>query len=589
MKLDKGSRFAGFELVHLLLLVAAAELAFNRLATPELRPDGDLPPPWWHQALDHIGLFAQYFASTLAAGIIAYHLWRVMTERTLYLRAARYPLAATGWIFLSFGVLALLTTLSMDMSFALETTFMAMALCLLFAQLRRGGDLGVKIGLVLLLTPLAVHYYGLFSMRYIAGEEGVWSGLPERVSQYGQWTLIVAALLSPYCFAPRPLLHSLVRPGPIVLATFISVLGIVLLRQYYIVAMRLAEGWLGVDIGPGAPMSSLFTYAFALGTMTWTLAACVSADSVARRDIGIGIGLIVLSGYGFSWPVQFLVSMVGLLTISESAAKVAGEEDGASGGRQHFLAPPIAGAVWRDYVRALAAAMAAPRHIAGADGTDHSAGADSRDGEGTVPAADSSGNSAGAKEERAKPAAAVIVNGDDHYHTLTHLSIERRGIPVAVRIERHNDSITTIEVTCGRPPGADEEPAWTLFARPERLLGVGAHPEPPHTTAPVLETADDPAFEHRFRVRDSDAYTSLLLSDTMRARVSALIDGWMAFWPEHGLRYRVHPGRGAPLDHPIPITEMAFRGSQAANNAHGLASVIDLLVDIAARGLHGRP
>jgi hypothetical protein len=173
--------------------------------------------------------------------------------------------------------------------------------------------------------------------------------------------------------------------------------------------------------------------------------------------------------------------------------------------------------------------------------------------------------------------------------TRTQLSMERQGVEVVVRIERHDDSITTIEVTCGRLPEQDEEPAWTLFALPERLLGIGEHPEPPQTSAPIRKYADDPAFEHRFRVRDSDDYTNLLLDDSLRARTNALIDGWLAFWPERALRYRVHPGCGAPLDHPIPITEMAFRGSIAAENAERLAAVIDLLIDVAARGLRGRP
>ena len=57
-------------LVYLLLLVAAAELAVNRLAVPTLLPRGNGAPPVWHEVLSYVGLFLLYFASTLAVGVL---------------------------------------------------------------------------------------------------------------------------------------------------------------------------------------------------------------------------------------------------------------------------------------------------------------------------------------------------------------------------------------------------------------------------------------------------------------------------------------------------------------------------------------
>ncbi len=48
------------------------------------------------------------------------------------------------------------------------------------------------------------------------------------------------------------------------------------------------------------------------------------------------------------------------------------------------------------------------------------------------------------------------------------------------------------------------------------------------------------------------------------------------------MRYRVYPGRGAPLDHPLPLSDLALG---RATTADRLVAVIELLVEIAARGV----
>lgn len=548
-------RLTGFTLLHLLLLVTTAELAFNRLASRELFPAGD-GVSWWYLALDHLGLFLHYFASALAFGMLARQLWRLHREHRLYFGAARWGLIAVGGAFLMLAALNILRSPGERGSLWFELSFVAMVMTLVLAQSTRGGDLATKIGVALMAIPLTLPVLTPLFMHLLGDSELLWGDMSERIRQFGQWTMVAAAMLSPYCFAPRPFAASAARLGPLVIAAFVGVVGVIILRQNYEIGMRLAHHGLGIDIGPGAPEQFLTMYLVALATITWTLSSCLTADAEPRRDIGVGLALIVLGGYGFAWPLQYLVSAVGLLTIGEAAARVRNEER-ALASQPGFHAPPIAASVWLEYVDALADAL---REAAGQK----------------VTVVTVSGQ---------RPAGSTLTDhGHDGETTTTCLETRRRGVDVFVTIERQHGAITVMDILCGKPPAQGSEPQWTLYALPEKLLGIGAHPEPPETTAPVAHVDDRP-FTQRFRVRDAGGLTVRLLDDGLRARVTALIDGWLAFWDGHGLGYRVQPGQGAPLDHPIPITELAFRGAAAvSSSAERVVTLIDLLVDIARRG-----
>lgn len=539
--------FAGFNLVHLLLLVTLVELAINRLARHEIELPPGAQPPWWELTFHQIGLFSQYFASTLAIGILGLMLWHLVQRQELYRAGLRWALAIVGAGLLMLSIIVMAAQPpgpGMALSFRLETCFVVMVLLLLVAQLTRKGDIGAKIGLLFLAAPLFVHYYGPLTYRLFDGEEALWSDLPEQVRHVGQWSMVLAAMVSPYCFAPRPFMSSAARLAPLMVALLVSTFGVLILRHNYEASMQLASYGLGVYIGPGAPAQFLALYVVALGTITWTLTACLTADSLRRRDIGIGLALIVVSGYGFAWPLQFLVSMVGLMTISQAAAFVVEDERAAASatGSGGFRGPPIADEVWMSYSRQLSRALF--------------------NGKGIV----------------------VTTARDKDGVAVTHAAGKRGDVEVAMRIERRSGSITMIDVACGRDGEREGEPAWTLYARPERLLGIGAHQEPPATSAPVVKKGDPP-FDQRFRVHDAGGLTDTLLDDSQCARATALIDGWVAFWPGLGILYRVCPGQGAPLDHPIPITELAFRGTSAEPSAERMVRIVALLAEMASRGL----
>ncbi len=174
------------------------------------------------------------------------------------------------------------------------------------AQLKPGGDAAAKVGLLLLAAPLLVHFYRDAGVRWVLGDEALVSGLPERIAASGQWSMVLAALLSPYCFAPRPFMDSAGRLAPLVIGAFVGVTGAFVMRQSAEVGVKIASEGLGVDLGSGPPASQIALYLIALGSITWTLVACFIAPSAARRRIGVGLGLVVAAGYAFDWPLQYL-------------------------------------------------------------------------------------------------------------------------------------------------------------------------------------------------------------------------------------------------------------------------------------------
>lgn len=529
---------------QLLLTVTVVELALYRLAVPALQPPGAERPPLWHQALNYVGLFLFYFASALALAALVTELVRVVRQRELHPAAVRIPLVVGGSAFIAASLVNMIGVPTPTLTIWLESGFALALLALIAANIVRGTDTGAKLGLLLLGVPLLVHYYGVARAQFFESEEIVFSGLPERIQLWGQWSLVFVALVSPYCFAPRPFLRSAARLGPLVVGLFVGLIGAVILRQNYVVGMELAMRGLGIDIGPMAPASMIALYLMAAGALAWTLTATLTSPSPARRRVGIGIGLVFVGGYAFAWPLQYLVCLVGVATIVEAGRALHAEEYGAEPEAPRYRVPPIESEVWQAYVSALVERLRA------------AVGPDER-------------------------ATAVTVQGE-HGATRTHVVVSLRAQPVRLSVERVDGAIARIDVTVGDVDGVTAAPAWTLHARARSEPQLGAHPEPPRTPAPAHRTGDA-AFDARFRVRDGEGMTDVLLDAPLRERAGELLDGWLACWPRQGLHYRLFPGRGAPLDNPIPITELAFRGAVGAESVARMATLLEFLAELGGR------
>ena len=91
------------------------------------------------------------------------------------------------------------------------------------------------------------------------------------------------------------------------------------------------------------------------------------------------------------------------------------------------------------------------------------------------------------------------------------------------------------------------------------------------------------AFDERFRARGDSRVFEQLFDEAARDRAVTTLDGWLAYWQRESLRYRVYPGRGSPLDHPMPLSDLAL--GRSATRAERLVAVIELLIELARRGV----
>lgn len=183
----------------------------------------------------------------------------------------------------------------------------------------------------------------------------------------------------------------------------------------------------------------------------------------------------------------------------------------------------------------------------------------------------------------AEPApSAVTVRGDGEV-LRTHVVWHRDKIPYRLTAVRQHGRVQHLDLVGGVDVAVEDAPSLTLHARraPDSVL---AHPEPPAGAGKPARTGDQ-AFDQRFRLRDRDNLANELFDDGLRARAVKTLDGWLAYWAERALQYRVLPGSGAPLDHPIPISELAVRGLGAPPDVERMVGLIELFSDIGARVL----
>ncbi len=536
---------AQLDLVALLLFMVIIELVLNRLAVPVLRPTGLKSPPEWHRHLDLVGLFLFHLATAMALAVTGFKLW-VRVASPGMKQPLRPVVALAGAAFLALATWAIFASASPRLAFILEGTFVLLLVALLVALAVSRADLRTTLGVALTLLPFAVHFYGTVRLHMLIDlDEARWSNLPDRLREVGQHAVALAAIGAPLLLGPRPLMRAISRPGPMVISAFVASIGAVILRKHYEVGMELAARGLGMEIGPGAPPQTMALYVSAAAAAVWTVASCITSESSARRSIGIGFALVIAGGYGFTWPLQYMCGAVGLLTIAGGALRVRDEEAAVAVPPARFSSPPIPDGVWKAYVDRLVAAL-------------------------------------GACAESRRVA-------DREETTLTGV---RAGLPFSLKLARGvggagGGGLESIDLLFGGAAAPSEAPGWTMLARVTGLLGAGAHPPPPTVAGPRTQTGD-PVFDGRFRLQDAGSHTARLLDDGLRARAAATLDGWVAVWPERALLYRVHPGRGAPLDHPVPVTELAFR-APAEPPVERLVGVVELLGDLAARTLPVAP
>ncbi len=517
--------------IHVLLLVALNEVVINRCIVPMTRPlIGE--PPDWHTALDYVGLFLHYFTGALAVMVIVARCVTAIDAN----RGARDMLAHVA-----LGIAALVATAPLLVSvppwtsFLLEITFTLAVIMRVVSVFGRERDLGVQIGLPILAVPLLFHTATVITAKLWAEDEFDAPGGPGATFlKVSVMLLSVAALATPYCFAPRPFARSVARPLPIIFAMAVAAGGAVIARSMYGTLAATANFAIGIQMSVDADRK-LALYLLAVATLVWTLASCVMAASAARRRIGVGIAFVILGGYEFHWPQHYLLPLLGIALIAEVARTVREEELDA----MPFVveAPPITDAAWSTFVGSIAQAL--------------------RRTLGEVHSLTTRGDNG---------LASSVIVGEAH------------GLQIRTRIERFGGSVVAIDIVVGREIDEVRGSTFTVWSVPPRSAGVNPVGPP---AAPIFKTGDAP-FDDKFKSRGNALLFAKLFDESSRARAITSLDGWLAFWEKDGLRYRIYPGRGAPLDHPLPLSDLALG---RPTNPERLVAVVELLTELGARGL----
>jgi len=521
--------------IHVLLGVAVLEVAINRVAVPLLRPAKGIPPSWY-TVLDYLGLFLFYFAGTLAAFILVTRsLSAIAAHRGTRDTIAHALLAAAALL----ATIPLVVAMPASLVLVLQIAFAAAMLALVATVYGPDRDLGIGIGLPLIVAPLLLHSINAIGSDYLWPESS-YDGTGAELSRAGLMGLCIAALITPYCFAPRPFAHAVTKPIPFIVAVVTAGTGALFAKRAYALAAKAASLALGIEISHAPPDRWLAVYLLAILTLAWTLAACATARSEARRSVGAGLALVVLGGYAFKWPHHYLLPLLGVAFIADAARRVRDEELAAL--PLTPAAPPVGDTIWSTYIGTVAQGLR--RTLAEV----HTL---TTRGEGGL-------------------TSSVIVG-------------DAKGIPVRARIERLDGCVLGLDVVLGREIDELRAATLTLWAVPAR--GLGPNPQGP-PAAPLFRTGDA-HFDERFRARGSAPALRALFDDDLRARAVATLDGWLAYWARDGVRYRIYPGRGAPLDHPMPLSDLAL--GRIPPTAERLVAVIELLVDLAGRGVDPPP
>jgi hypothetical protein len=135
-----------------------------------------------------------------------------------------------------------------------------------------------------------------------------------------------------------------------------------------------------------------------------------------------------------------------------------------------------------------------------------------------------------------------------------------------------------VDVLLGREPRRTEAPALLMF---------GQSPAGTPVSVPLLSGARSTVEAERIDIIGPvELFAQLRGDESLPGAALVDIPGWIGYWRDQAIGWRVLPGRDASLDSPVPIHDLAHAGSgkAAAQNADRLVAVVVTLLALARRG-----
>jgi hypothetical protein len=323
---------------------------------------------------------------------------------------------------------------------------------------------------------------------------------------------------------------------PVVVAMAIAASGAIFARFFYLKVAKAASLAISVEMSNTQADPRLALYLLAVATLAWTLASCAVSSSEARRRVGMGLAFLLLGGYGFRWSHHYLLPLLGIMLIVDASRRVREQELSALPLTSET--PPILDTTWSTYMGAVAQGL----------------------------------------RRSVENVHSLTTRGEGGLMTSLIVG-DVGGLPVRMRIERIEGSVLALDVVVGREIDELRTATFTIWSVAPRALGANP-PGPP--AVPLFKTGDEP-FDERFKSRGSVGAFRAMLDNELRLRAVTTLDGWLAYWTDEGLRYRVYPGRGAPIDHPMPLSDLSL--GRSAMQVERLVMLVELLVDIGKRGI----
>jgi hypothetical protein len=524
--------------VQWLAVLAIVEFVLNRVVVPALRHA--YPQASWVTYIDYAALFAFYFASTLGvislvlvARSLAPNMERTSERSERDTKRKRANIMALSLVLLGAASgIAMLASPGTVLSRLLDGSLLIVAILAVafsFSHSTPTVDWGTRLGVLLFVAPFAVHIFSVALQITLSNEEylEVWS---TALGSAAKFTMCAAALLSPYCFAPRPLTVSLRKVLPVFIAMSLATAGALLLRYDYVGTALAVDRAVGVEISTLQADPTLALYLLGISTLLWTLLSCALAPSRARRFVGLGLGLVVLGGAGLQWPIHFALWGTGL-GIVVLASRYLIEEGIAQYASQ---VPVIDDTIWSGYVSTLS------KHL---------------------------------RSQMPQLAVLTTRSDEDAAEATTMMKGDLDQTSISIKIIRRAGVVEMLSVNLGK------EQLWHLpNAAAANVLISMPHVQPLLAPACLGDVHSNGLAD---RVVQGDAAWAPL-----QAAMNGIVApaGWIAHWQDATLHWQHVPSQDGNLDFPVPLHDLAQRNhAQVAVAVQRLTTLLVALSNVAKK------